>query len=188
MSDKFVKDRAHNRYPAYCCDDIDVRVGALEAAVAALVAGTIPDGSVTLAKLADDARTYRKDLNSGALFAEWIGTESDLSDHMRDHDYEMLPNVKYILTDETAPAHITDDDLLVGALITVGVDDSQEKSFQIGETCSNFTKSENFATFYKYNESYQMAGTWRCIGRCGHLDGVEGESSSTTFYLFQRVE
>ena len=23
MSDKFVKDKAHNKYPAYCCEDID---------------------------------------------------------------------------------------------------------------------------------------------------------------------
>lgn len=97
MDKKYVKDGAHNRYPAYCCDDIDARVGALEEAVAALVAGTVPDGSVTLAKLAEDARTHTREINKGRLISEWIGTKEEYEAHLAENGGEPLPNVRYSL-------------------------------------------------------------------------------------------
>lgn len=100
MLKKFVKDRAHNRHEAYCCDDIDPRIEALEAAVAALVAGTVPDGSVTLAKLAADARTYTREINKGALISEWIGTEAEYALHLAENGEQPLANVKYSITDK----------------------------------------------------------------------------------------
>lgn len=100
MSKKYVKDGAHNRYPAYCCDDIDVRVGALEEAVAALVAGTVPDGTVTLAKLADDARAYTREINKGTLICEWIGTQEEYAAHIAENGGKPLANVRYTITDK----------------------------------------------------------------------------------------
>lgn len=100
MFKKFVKDRSHNRYPAYCCDDIDERVGAIEEALAALVAGTVPDGSVTLAKLAADARAYTREINKGTLICEWIGTEAEYAQHLAEHGGLPLANVKYSITDK----------------------------------------------------------------------------------------
>lgn len=100
MFKKFVKDRAHNRYPAYCCDDIDARVGAIEEALAALVAGTVPDGAVTLAKMANDARTYTREINKGTLICEWIGTEEEYNAHVAENGGNQLPNVKYTITDK----------------------------------------------------------------------------------------
>lgn len=100
MLSKFVKDRAHNRYKAYCCDDIDPRLEAQEAAVAALVARTVPDGSITLAKLAADARAYTREINKGTLICEWIGTEAEYAQHLAEHGGLPLANVKYSITDK----------------------------------------------------------------------------------------
>lgn len=102
MFTKFVKDRAHNKYPAYCCEDIDARLGLIEEQLAALVAGTVPDRAVTLAKLADDARTWAREINRGTLFAEWIGTYNEYEEHIADNGGEPLPNVRYTITDHTA--------------------------------------------------------------------------------------
>lgn len=104
MDKKFVKDKNHNRYPAYCCEDIDsdlgARVKALEDKLKGLVAGVMPDGSVTLAKLAADARTYVRELNKGELIAEWIGTELEYKAHISENGGNPLPNVKYTITDK----------------------------------------------------------------------------------------
>lgn len=103
MPEKYVKDRSHNRYPAYCCDDIDARVGALEVALEALIAGTVPDGAVTLAKLAEDARSWSREINNGLLVAEWIGTRAEYEAHLAENGGTPLTNVKYMITDDEHP-------------------------------------------------------------------------------------
>lgn len=100
MLKKFLKDRNHNRYAGYCCEDIDPRLQALEEAVAALVAGTVPDGAVTLAKLAADARSYVREINKGRLLAEWVGSQAEYDAHVAENGGNPLPNVKYIITDD----------------------------------------------------------------------------------------
>lgn len=99
MFKKYVKDRNHNKYPAYCCEDIDgdlgARVKALEEALEGLVAGIMPDGSVTLAKLADDARSYTREINKGRLLSEWVGTQEEYAEHLAANGGSPLPNVRY---------------------------------------------------------------------------------------------
>ena len=106
MNNKYVKDGKHNRYPAYCCEDIDKDLGArvkgLEEAVAALVAGTIPDGSVTLAKMAAEAHTYMREINKGRLLSEWVGTQEEYDAHVAENGGEPLANVRYTITDKPA--------------------------------------------------------------------------------------
>lgn len=108
---KYVKDDAHNRYAAYCCEDIDKRLGVLEEALASLVAGTIPDGSVTLAKLAADARTWSREINKGALFAEWIGTREEYEAHLAANGGSPLNNCKYTITTEVVPTELSEKKL-----------------------------------------------------------------------------
>lgn len=96
---KYVKDDAHNKYPAYCCEDIDTRLARLEEAVAALVAGSVPDGSVTLPKLANDARTWTREINKGLLTAEWIGTKAEYEAHIAENGGEPNANTVYTITD-----------------------------------------------------------------------------------------
>lgn len=40
MQKKYVTDGAHNRYPAYCCDDVDGLLGAHNHAASAITEGT----------------------------------------------------------------------------------------------------------------------------------------------------
>lgn len=100
MFKKFVKDRAHNRYEAYCCEDIDKLLAYLTEAVEALVAGTVPDGAVTLAKLAADARTYTREINKGLLLSEWVGTHAEYLEHIEANGGQPLPNCRYTITDK----------------------------------------------------------------------------------------
>jgi hypothetical protein len=202
MDKKYVKDRAHNRYPAYCCDDIDARVGKLEEDVAALVAGTVTDGSVTLPKLADDARTYVRELNKGTLIAEWIGTEAEYQEHLAAHAYEPLPNVKYTITDKPSFAQLTGYGMPVGSLVTVALlsyDEGATKTrFTVGELvdCSDTSKhlykigdgSEWYTYGYGAIELNRLKGTWRCIGYCGDGTDPLDENLPQRMYLFQRVK
>ena len=181
MAEKYVKDRAHNRYAAYCCEDIDERVGALEEAVEALVAGTVPDGAVTLAKLAEDARSWSREINKGLLVAEWIGTRAEYEAHLEEHDYTPLTNVKYIITDDAQP---------VGSIVTVGVPtDDQYATKTACEIGEEQTSLGRFLTsrFYSIGSGYpeKLAGTWRCLGCCGKWTTDEG---AYDLYLFRRVE
>ena len=188
MDKKYVKDRAHNRYPAYCCDDIDERVGALEEAVSALVAGTVPDGVVTLAKLADDARSWAREINKGLLLAEWVGTQAEYEEHLAENGGQPLANVKYIITDTGAYAQLTADDYPVGSIVTVGVDPALNKEFYIGDICDKIKRlgslKDKFFLYASYNP--QTAEKWRCIGYCG--EGVIDDNITGSFYMFQRVE
>lgn len=191
---KFVKDKAHNRFPAYCCEDIDTRVGRLEEAVAALVAGTVPDGSITLAKLAADARTYKRDLNSGLLFCEWIGTQEQYEQHVKENGGDPLVNCRYTVTDGTACAIVTTDEYAVGSLMAVykEVEEGEANySPHIGDTVDGLkiaTLYKSFATKYDENPTIKN-GTWRCIGYLGRNTFMDGADSHTCdFYLFQRIK
>ncbi len=113
MFKKFVKDRAHNRYEAYCCEDIDKLLGALSEAVAALVAQTVPDKSVTLEKLAEDARTYTREINHGALFCEWVGTYAEYTAHLAANGGQPIANVRYTITDHNA-SHVNAESVNAG--------------------------------------------------------------------------
>lgn len=119
MFKKFVKDRNHNRFPAYCCEDIDkdlgTRVKELEEALAGLVAGIMPDGSVTLAKLADDARTYVREINKGRLLSEWVGTQEEYAAHIAANGGEPLANVRYTIADKPASYAVKAGSLSAGA-------------------------------------------------------------------------
>lgn len=196
---KFVKDKAHNRYEAYCCEDIDKRLGALEEALAALVAGTIPDGSVTLARLAADAMSYTREINKGRLFAEWVGTTEEYKAHLEEVGGEPLANVKYIITDDPEPARVTVHSeestqvLSVGSIIPVmcPVEDEERTNpqFYVGSVCNTFSRfSLTGAQYYQPSNSKTLEGTWVCLGLCGYLP--TGYTSATTpygVYLFQRV-
>lgn len=215
MSDKYVKDGAHNRFPAYCCEDIDKIVGKLVEDVAALVAGTVPDGAVTLAKLAADARTYSRELNKGLLTAEWIGTRAEYEAHVEENNGSPLANVKYIITDDEQGARITTDAYAVGSLVAAMevINGEDMTSYpQIGDTCDSivlpvltyldgatqkhpyaFTSSdaaENYSMFrsYETEELKTLSGTWRLCGvtGTGSLNGTA--TNLVAFYeLWQRV-
>ena len=203
MFKKFVKDRAHNRYEAYCCDDIDERVGKIEEALAALVAQTVPDGAVTLAKLSDDARTYTREINKGTLISEWIGTSEEYAAHIEENGGEPLPNVKYIITDEPAPAHITTTAFPVGSLL-IAWTDYVLYDYGVGQVITRLylPKSNNY--FYRYAfhseaaaqeqvpEGYTnietLTGSWVC---CGSVDNTylgEGTRAISGGYeLWQKI-
>jgi hypothetical protein len=180
MAKKYVKDRAHNRYEAYCCDDIDARVGALEDALAALVAGTVPDGAVTLAKMAEDARSWSREINKGRLVAEWIGTRAEYNAHVAGNGGAPLTNVKYIITDDAHP---------VGSIVTVGVPnddpDATKTACTIGEVQTRLGRF-NASVFYSVGVTTNaLDGSWRCLGACGTFATDEG---GYDLYLFKRVE
>lgn len=191
---KFVKDRAHNRYEAYCCEDIEPRLKAMEEQLAALVAGTIPDGSVTLAKMAADARTYRREINSGALFCEWIGTKEQYEQHVQENGGQPLANCRYTITDDNLGALITTDDYPVGSLMsvykTVTADEANDTPF-IGKTVDGLdivTYEASLSTRYSVTPT-KKNGTWRCIGYFGRNTFMNGTTSSLCdFYLFQRIK
>lgn len=176
MLKKFVKDRQHNRYPAYCCEDIDERLGVLEAAVQALVAQTVPDGAVTLAKLADDARTYTREINKGTLFAEWIGTEEEYKAHIEENDGQPLTNVRYTITESTS--------LPVGSLVVVC--DYSNKVVNIGETRDIYAKHSDgvvsaYEAFFtdKSGTCQKISGTWASCGTA--------VTNEATFTIMRRI-
>lgn len=199
MFKKFVKDRAHNRYTAYCCDDIDERVGKIEEALAALVAGTVPDGAVTLPKLADDARTYTREINKGTLFAEWIGTEAEHSQHLTENGGAPLPNVRYTITDAALPpqtiGNITkcNRDFPVGTILAV---DTNGTVPYIGTSTTLYIGVEKLVgsthycteakiapkpadtTYITYGE---VLGKWVCCG-------VVHYEASAMRCIYQRIE
>lgn len=158
-SNKFVKDKNHNRYPAYCCDDIDERLGALEEVVAALVAGTVPDGAVTLAKLANDARTYTREINHGTLISEWIGTHDEYEAHLYDNGGKPLPNVRYTITDDKVVPELNASKKLSGA-----------GYYYIAAKMSG-------GTFYNFGQVYWDGATETSVG--AHIYGT---SSSLLFW------
>lgn len=216
MPEKYVKDRSHNRYPAYCCDDIDERVGALEEAVAALVAGTIPDGSVTLAKLADDARAWSREINRGRLVAEWIGTYDEYKDHLVANGGEPLANVKYTITDRQSFAKMATGTIYpIGSFVTaVELLNGEDPSVfpQIGKTQANMylPKTESpitgdtivgtfaYRTYAEAADSYvdggpatgviTLFGLWRMCG----ISGMRSDPSSTnrlyTYEIWQKLK
>lgn len=210
--EKYVKDRAHNRYPAYCCDDIDERVGALEEAVRALVACSVPDGSITLAKLADDARSWNREINKGKLFAEWIGTQAEYEAHLAENGGKPLANVKYIITNDQTFARVTNhfNGNGVGDLVVVNetlddrqwltIGERQEKLYITINGAGNQFGLYAFRTLQEEEEwhvpangvldsprSYILTGTWQRIG----VMSVEELEDTTTQYryltLWQKV-
>lgn len=194
MFKKFVKDRAHNRYEAYCCEDIEPRLKAMEEKLEALVAGTIPDGSVTLAKLANDARMYTRETNSGTLFTEWIGTQAQYDAHVQQNGGHPIPNCRYTITDGTPHAIVTTDDYAVGSLMVVfklATDGEDLYAPFIGDTVDGLdiaTTYKSKATLYKENPTTKN-GTWRCIGYLGRNTYRDGTTDHTAdFYLFQRIQ
>ena len=205
-SNKFVKDKNHNRYPAYCCDDIDARLGALEAAVEALVAQTVPDGSVTLAKLAADARTYTREINKGRLISEWIGTRAEYTAY---RDSVMIdPNTRITITDDPAPAQVITEyypdgqfELPVGALVIAHNSTNQGGFLRTAElyvvetlyagsgiwapyAFTDRTAAEQYADDTQ-GMMCKLEGTWR---GCGSFTVTEGGSIQSIHTLFQRVE
>ena len=193
MFKKFVKDRAHNRYEAYCCEDIEPRLKAIEEKLEALVAGTIPDGSVTLAKLANDARTYTREINSGTLFSEWIGTRAQYDVLVEQNGGNPPQNVRYTITDDNSSAQVTTDDYAVGSLMVVikdATDGGDLYAPYIGDTVDGLdieTSFRSHATWYKENPTNKN-GTWRCIGYFGRNTFRDGTTDYTAdFFLFQRI-
>lgn len=204
MNKKYVKDGKHNKFPAYCCEDIDNDIGArlqrLEEAVADLVAGTVPDGAVTLAKLADDARIYVKEINKGRLICEWIGTQEEYDAHVAENGGEPLANVRYTITD--AETYIKVSDMLSGTDLPVGTSLAiySENDYKLGDktkiymlvTISQTTgevivramrgeKSGETNDSLIYSNSYEMAGEWQCCGETG-------TTSTGKYFMFQRIE
>ena len=193
---KYVKDKNHNRYEAYCCEDIDKRLALLEAAVADLVAGTIPDGSVTLAKLADDARSYTREINSGQLVQEWIGTSADYVSYLSQHG-EPDGNIKFIITDQNAPPFIQTDDLVVGSIITVSecVDDRIFKNGEVYDGLYYYAAVGAPIHYSVKNGEYPAAniklieGRWRCLGATGYVENNQHDIETRVYYyIFQRIE
>lgn len=193
MAEKYVKDRAHNRYPAYCCDDIDERVGKLEEALADLLETMLPEGTVRLSSLAEDARSWSREINKGRLVAEWIGTRAEYEAHVAENGGEPLANVKYI---------ITDDEHLVGSVVTVfaltsyinagGETITEAQRYEIGDEvntlCTNTTDSRYYLVPAGSNVGNgDIKGTFRCVGLCGTCELSDG-SGAGDLYLFQRVE
>ena len=161
MAEKYVKDRAHNRYKAYCCDDIDARVGALEEALAALVAGTVPDGAVTLAKLAEDARTYTREINKGRLISEWIGTQEEYEAHLAEIGGSPLPNVRYSV-DSLAWKTITAPDF---AHVPVQIDLQEGAVYiiEIGQRLYNNLKIAVIMAVSNYDSGFVAASHSACF-------------------------
>ena len=186
--EKYVKDKAHNRYPAYCCDDIDKRVGALEEAVAAIVAGTVPDGSVTLAKLAADARSWVREINRGTLVCEWIGTQEEYDAHISENGGEPLANCRYSITDAPVPfAQITGSDYPLGSLVTVRAAESAlgDAGLAVGdERALYLDPSKSFAEIAKTTGSSQLVGTWRS---CGETAIIDEDGVLYHYAIYQRV-
>lgn len=188
MADKYVKDKAHNRYPAYCCDDIDERVGALEEAVAALVAGTIPDGTVTLAKLAEDARSWAREINKGTLVCEWIGTQAEYEAHLEENGGEPLANCRYTITDNGfelfalgsfLTARATEMDLTDAPFVIGWKYDLYIEATSYGEVtgdCAEIKEGDGLT---------KLDGKWRCCGECAI---VSTSDNDYRYALFQRVE
>lgn len=185
MLSKFVKDRAHNRHKAYCCDDIDPRLEALEAAVAALVAGTVPDGSVTLAKLAADAMTYAREINKGTLICEWIGTQEEYEQHLSEVGGSPLPNVRYSITNGNPPAEVSKFDemsaLPVGTIVAVRVFIGEEAAslYRVGNKITSLYYAPEANYFFTYPHSHmsdlrETRGVFVCCGSCA----TEEESDS----------
>lgn len=197
MEKKYVKDGKHNKFPAYCCEDIDALLGELVEAVEALVAGTVPDGSVTLAKLADDARSYVREINKGRLISEWIGTKEEYDAHIAENGGKPLPNVRYSIEGGEKYAQVVTDEYPVGSVMSVRVECEVwgADKFRIGDTIEG--KLESFtnalgqaAMCFEYKESgvleaYAVAGKWRC---CGLVATDTSASATCQYYIFQRIE
>lgn len=202
MEKKYVKDGKHNKFPAYCCEDIDNDLGArvkqLEEALEGLVAGIMPDGSVTLAKLANDARTYVREINQGRLISEWIGTQEEYDAHVAENGGEPLPNVRYTIQGVEKYAQIATDDneYPVGSVMSVLVSCDVYGSllFRVGDTIEN--KLQNFTNVLGECQPYLeyksapiagsgVAGKWRSCGKCGYEE-IDGEKCE--YYIFQRIE
>lgn len=182
MFTKYVKDGAHNRFPAYCCEDIDKKLAYLIEAVEALVAGTVPDGAVTLAKLAEDARTYTREINKGALLCEWIGTEEEYALHLAENGGKPLANVKYTITDK-APfewQEIAETTISTNSSISLELDADSNYLFEIAIDAGVFSEIQNFmlstyegkngagvsyspvfATIHSFIENTEMLTCWK---------------------------
>ena len=194
MEKKYVKDKAHNRYPAYCCDDIDERVGALEEAVAALVAGTVPDGSVTLAKLAEDARSWAREINRGTLVCEWIGTQEEYDEHVAENGGKPLANCRYTITDYGLEPYA------IGSFIAVRSESVYlgDAGFVIGNERELYLAIDSTGTPMKAHaeigrrvypdisesDYIQLEGMWRC---CGETATREASDGTWHYALYQRV-
>lgn len=187
--EKFVKDKAHNRYKAYCCDDIDELVGALIEAVEALEAGTVPDGAVTLAKLAKDARSWVREINKGTLICEWIGTQEEYDAHIAENGGEPLANCRYTITDAPVPfAQITSSDYPIGSIVTVRAAEAAlgDAGLAIGdERALYIDPNRNFAEIAKATGNEQLVGTWR---GCGETAIMTEDGVTYHYAIYQRVK
>ena len=67
MQEKYVKDRAHNRYPAYCCEDIDKKATEQEKFNNALLDGSQAVGKAREAEHADEASVAYRDADKNAF-------------------------------------------------------------------------------------------------------------------------
>lgn len=216
MFKKFVKDRAHNRHEAYCCEDIDKLIGALQEAVAALTAGTVPDGAVTLAKLAEDARSWSREINKGLLVAEWIGTEAEYEAHLAANGGKPLANVKYNITDKKSGCYAqfaTGTAFPLGSFVTVVEKLNGEDLTvfpHIGETQGNIyiakkttADGELILDSYAvrtYSEAAErivvgdglagvhgVGGTWRMCGISGMRDDPNSTNMVYCYEIWQKI-
>ena len=205
MNEKYVKDRNHNRFPAYCCEDIDAdlgaRVKALEEALEGLVAGIMPDGSVTLAKLAADARSYRREINKGLLFCEWIGTQEEYDAHVEENGGEPLANVRYTITDDNIFSEIPSpdfSDVPIGAVVVACTNFFHYPSDVVGSLVlrktyldGEYQEARIFIVAEQpaddptlTHEKTTLSGKWLCLGQTA----ADTENAMWTPYLFQRIE
>ena len=94
----------HCKRETYGADHIDD----IEKKVDDLTEGTIPDGSVTYAKLAKEAKQNSEEINTGAVMREWHGTSEEYDAHIKANGGQPLPNVKYYVTGEPIHANTAD--------------------------------------------------------------------------------
>ena len=216
MFRKFVKDRAHNRHEAYCCEDIDKLIGALTEAVAALTAGTVPDGAVTLPKLAEDARSWSREINKGLLVAEWIGTEAEYNAHVAKNGGEPLANVKYTITDKKSAfsQYATSDTFPIGSFVTVveklngeditifpHIGDTQAVVYIANTTTEAGEKildSYAVRTYAEANERTVLggvqngvsgiSGVWRMCGISGMQDDPNSSNMVYCYEIWQKID